>query len=239
MSGTSRKIGKGLLWLVGGGVQGIVWFWSVGGAFFVSAFTFLLDASLLFRIPLFLGSFLLSLAAISQTLIWATTQQRSVSSENVPDGAASGGIRTQVPPADASAVLYPPIRDDELSNTHFERRTVYIAEFARKASRIKWKDAVLHDLTFVECRIIGPAVVVDMVTESTADKFPDCTYDEGTASHWAPDFSIEQRYTGIVGLEDCLFRGCRFSRVGFLYRRDRVDADALALEEGEGEPNAS
>ncbi len=217
MSGVSRKVGRSLLWLVGGGVQGIIWFWSVGGAFFLSAFTFLIEAPLLFRIPLFIGSFLLSLAAISQTLIWATTQPRSVSSENVPDEVNSGNAQTQIPPADASAVLYPPITDDELSKTHFERRTVYIAELARKAAGIKWKDAVLHNITFVECRIVGPAVLALMNTGQFGggDAIIDCSFDEGAEVAWRPAWGYES-YPGIVGAEDCLFRGCRFTRVGLL-----------------------
>ncbi len=202
----------------------------------MSAFTFLLDAPLLFRIPLFVGSFLLSLAAISQTLIWATTQPRAVSSENVPDEVASRESRIQVPPADASAVLYPPIRDDELSKTHFERRTVYIAELARKAAGIKWKDAVLHNTTFVECRIVGPAVLALMNTGQFGggDALIDCSFDEGTEVAWRPAWGYES-YPGIVGAEDCLFRGCRFTRVGLLQSAQ----EPTAIEGGGEEPTSA
>lgn len=211
----------------------------------MSAFTFLLDAPLLFRIPLFIGSFLLSLAAISQALIWATTQTRPVSSGDVPDHVGPAAPQAQVPPSDASLALYPPVREDELTGTFFEMRTVYIAEFARRASSIKYTSPTLEQLTFVECRIVGPAVMVDLNTgRMEGDLFPDCKWDEGLNAYWAPDFSRDQKYAGVIALEDCLFRGCRFSQVGFLYRPsddedDAEEAEVVELEEGKEEPNAS
>lgn len=131
--------------------------------------------------------------------------------------------RSRVPPSDASLAWYPPVGEDELTETLFEKRTVYIAEFARRASSIKYTNPTLQDLTFVECGIVGPAVMVDLETgRMEGDLFPDCKWDEGLLdAYWAPDFSLGQKYTGVIALEDCLFRGCRFSQVVLVPARRR------------------
>lgn len=135
------------------------------------------------------------------------------------------------PPANGLA-LYPPVEDDELSGPVFTQRTVYIAEFARKAAGVKWRDAVINSRTFTECHVVGPAVLVDMNTgQVNAETFVDCSWDEGADSAWA-SASLLQRYTGIVGLEDCLFRGCRFTRVGRLVKSPEQTED----EESKGSP---
>ena len=238
MSETRWSIGKSLLWLLGGGAQSLVWLWSFGGAFFLSAFTLLLEAPLLFRIPFFIGSLVLSFAALSQGLAWFASRQRSVSSEDMPARALPAEDRAQVPPLGANSALYPPIRDDELTKTLFEKRTVYLGDFARKASNIRYTTSTLDGLTFIECSIIGPAAVVDLKTGRTqGDNFPDCKWNEGHDAFWAPDFSTTETLVGVIALEDCLFRGCRFSQVAYLYRPSQdEEAEVVELEEGSEEP---
>lgn len=245
MLGKLRQFGSAFLWVghLGGSVSGYVFLWSLAGAFLVSPLTFLLQAPLLFQIPFSVGLFLLSFAALSSILGAVSTRRRSVSSDDVSDHVGPAAQQAQVPPSDASLALYPPVRQDELTGAFFEMRTVYIAEFARRASSIKYTTPTLEQLTFVECRIVGPAVMVDLNTgRMEGDLFPDCKWDEGLDAYWAPDFSRNQKYAGVIALEDCLFRGCRFSQVGFLYRPsddedDTEEAEVVELEEGKDDSN--
>ncbi len=67
------KIGLGFLRLVLGlvkGMGGTRFFLSVGGALMIASFTFLLEAPLLFRVPFFVGAFMVAFVTISRLLRW-------------------------------------------------------------------------------------------------------------------------------------------------------------------------
>ncbi len=67
------KIGLGFLRLVLGLVKGMGdarFFLSVGGALMIASFTFLLEAPLLFRVPFFVGAFMVAFVAIGRLLRW-------------------------------------------------------------------------------------------------------------------------------------------------------------------------
>lgn len=118
---------------------------------------------------------------------------------------------------------YPLLKRDELSETRFTRRTIHIADFVREVARLNWKDAVVNDRVFEDCHIIGPAILVPMNTGRVGGfTFVDCRWDERIAAFWAPAENIEQAFTGIVGLEDSVFRECRFTRVGVLMSVEEV-----------------
>lgn len=132
---------------------------------------------------------------------------------------------------------YPLLKREELAETHIKRRTVYIADFAREAADLSWADAVIKNRIFEECYIVGPAVLVPMNTgDLTGHVFvgDDQRWEEGGHAFWAPTADL-LKLTGIVGLEDCLFRNCRYRRVGVLMseeelRQRRREADEQGTE---------
>lgn len=132
---------------------------------------------------------------------------------------------------------YPLLKRDELSETRFTRRTIHIADFAREVAGLNWKDAVINDRVFEDCHIVGPAVLVPMNTGRVGGfTFVDCRWDESTTAFWVPAENIEQALTGIVGLEDSVFRECRFTRVGVLMSVEEVRERRGESAEPEGEP---
>jgi hypothetical protein len=122
----------------------------------------------------------------------------------------------QTPPEGASA-LYPPIRDDELAEEYFEKRTVYISDFARKATELGWTNAVIAGRTFKQCRILGPAVLAPMSTVQTSGyTFVDCWWADGVDAFWIACPEDHTNFAGVIGLENCLFQECAFTQVGIL-----------------------
>ena len=110
---------------------------------------------------------------------------------------------------------YPLLKREELSDKHISKRTVYIADFAREVAGLSWNDAVIKDRIFEECYIVGPAVLVPMNTgDLTGHTFvgDDQWWEESGNAFWAPT-SDPVQLTGIVGLQDCVFRNCRYKRL--------------------------
>jgi hypothetical protein len=67
------KIGRGILKLTLGlatGMGATRFLLSVGGALMIASFTFLLEAPLLFRVPFFMGAFIVAFVATSHLLNW-------------------------------------------------------------------------------------------------------------------------------------------------------------------------
>lgn len=144
---------------------------------------------------------------------------------------------------------YPLLKREELSDKHISERTVYIADFAREVAGLSWNDAVVKNRTFEECYIIGPAVLVPMNTgDLTGPTFvgDDQWWEEGENAFWAPT-SDPIAFTGIIGLQDCVFRNCRYRRVGILMSEEELrqwkkEADELVanqIPDEEGQESAN
>ena len=71
------KIGSGTLRLVLGlvtGMGGTRLLLSIGGALMIASFTFLLEAPLLFLMPFFVGTFIVTFVATSRLLKWMSVR---------------------------------------------------------------------------------------------------------------------------------------------------------------------
>ena len=76
---------------------------------------------------------------------------------------------------------------------------------------------VLSGLTFENCEIVGPAVVVLLGDTKVAD------------CHWTGDADAvlwpahgREQVVGAIGLKDCTITGCQFFRVGMLVPDDQL-----------------
>lgn len=78
---------------------------------------------------------------------------------------------------------------------------------------------VIEGVTFENCQIVGPAVVVllDGITMSG------CNF-EGDAESVVWPIGSRSRVMGAVGLKDCTIVGCQFQRIGIAIRDDQMDA---------------
>lgn len=92
----------------------------------------------------------------------------------------------------------------------YREQTVRLADLASL-------DDVLTELTFENCEIVGPAVVV-LLGDT---KVTDC--------HWTgdPDAVLwpahgREQVVGAIGLRDCTITGCQFFRVGMLVPDDQL-----------------
>ncbi len=167
------------------------------------------------RVALGIGIFFVALAVILAVL-------KAV----LERGASNAAGDAPVPPprdsaSEAPSKPYPPIRDDELHKKLFEKRTVYIADFARKFVEMDLVDnidllsnaLVIRGRTFEDCRIHGPAVLVEGYTPEKTDLFAGSNFWKGNAFWDAPE---GEHHTGVIVLKNCTFRDCRFTNVGFL-----------------------
>ena len=80
-------------------------------------------------------------------------------------------------------------------------------------------ESVLEDLTFENCRLVGPAVVLLL-----GGSMSRCSIEgDLDASIWAiPD--DQERIIGAIGLRNCILVGCRISEIGFAVRESEIDA---------------
>jgi hypothetical protein len=125
--------------------------------------------------------------------------------ENAPDQRGHNGEPTSNnphnnPPHDAPV---------DTTASYFRGQDLWIADFARRST-------VVSDKVFEDCQIFGPAVVAAF----NSGTFVDCTWAEGENPKsvlWeaTPD---REKFVGVIGLEDCLFRRCHFVRVGLLVK---------------------
>ncbi|MBN0975438.1 MULTISPECIES: hypothetical protein [unclassified Gordonia (in: high G+C Gram-positive bacteria)] len=69
---------------------------------------------------------------------------------------------------------------------------------------------LIADIRFENCVVFGPAVFV--MLESVA--INNCTFD-APLDDWFWPMKPERRVIGAVGLQNCVFEGCRFTRIGF------------------------
>jgi hypothetical protein len=70
-------------------------------------------------------------------------------------------------------------------------------------------DGVVRDVEFEGCTIVGPAVLLPRADVTIGD----CRFDaELPGLFWT--VSPGATASGGIGLENCVFRGCRFERVG-------------------------
>ena len=104
-------------------------------------------------------------------------------------------------------------------NREFRNEIVRIAELTVNT-------VVLEDLTFQNCRIIGPAVLVPLAGGSIHH----CTFDtsEGVDSIFWEIPATRTSVVGAVGLVNCHFSACTFVGIGIAgprELRERLEAD--------------
>lgn len=96
--------------------------------------------------------------------------------------------------------MSPPLRP---SGDHYRSTTLRITELTVTSD-------LLEGLTFENCQIIGPAVLALL----DGNQIVNCGF-EGTLEGiiWEVPESREQVY-GAIGVRNCLFSGCQFTRIG-------------------------
>lgn len=96
---------------------------------------------------------------------------------------------------------------DELGGERFAvRKRVRLADLVGH-------DSIIRDLTFEDCEIHGPMVV--MSTGRGVGFFDDnCTWDGGKAAVFIT--ATKPKVGGAVGLENCIFRRCRLYNVAIM-----------------------
>lgn len=125
-------------------------------------------------------------------------------------------------PQDSSvpAGPYPFLEPHEYSNQYFKNRSINIAEFAQREGKAgDYNNAVVKNRVFEDCRIYGPAVFYPKaVPDILAQVFVGGSkWSEGrNRVFWIPCPKNHPDLVGIIGLEDCIFRDCRFTQVGVL-----------------------
>lgn len=124
----------------------------------------------------------------------------------------------------------PLVGDDELWEKTYERRSFWMAEFARKTAPSGETQAIIRDRRLYDCRIYGPVIFGPLSSDEIDKVFVDCEWveDEDVVS-W-PLTENRQEYIGSVRLEDCRFEGCRLSRVGLLRQEDTSPVEQLRTE---------
>jgi len=118
---------------------------------------------------------------------------------------------------------HPLLKTEELSETHIKNRTVHIADFAREVADLRWGDTVIEGRTFEDCYILGPAILVPLNTgDLTGHVFVgDDQWYEQDSTFWSAS-SVTDYYAGVIGLENCVFRNCRYKRVGILVPEEEI-----------------
>lgn len=87
----------------------------------------------------------------------------------------------------------------------YENEVVRIADLAVV-------DGMVRNCSFVNCLIIGPAVLAPL--EGTSLQNNIFTSPNAAAMFWIIEDGREE-VIGAVGLEHCVFENCRFERIGF------------------------
>jgi hypothetical protein len=113
--------------------------------------------------------------------------------------------------------LKPRATDEELAGESIDGRTVYIADLIR----VQGHSRQIRDRHFVDCDLVGPAVL--HLGDNTA------------ISGFRPDLSDDRhidelvigsdvsRTSGVAHLTNCLVRNCRSYRISFIASNDVVD----------------
>jgi hypothetical protein len=189
-------------------------------------------------VALFAGVLLVTVGLINHAANWHAAHRNhavavgsgtTINAQNIESVAVHGGPQSEnAPSAGSSQVmpqnsqgqtsgLYPPIRNDELSQANIRNRTIYIADYAWKVRALRWTNAVIIGRRFEDCRIYGPAVLAPMNTgQVEGHTFFDCGWTEGGNAFWMPRPIGHPSFVGLIGLLDCAFVKCEFTQVGIV-----------------------
>jgi hypothetical protein len=146
----------------------------------------------------------------SQAQVREVEQAEARAAENADSGQV--GIHTITLGTDER----PLVEDHELQDKVYERRSLWMAEFARKIAPSGTAQAVIRDRRFYDCRIYGPVVFGPLGRNEINGVFVDCEWIEEQPIVFWPTAEAREEYVGAVRLEDCRFEGCRLSRVGII-----------------------
>jgi hypothetical protein len=79
---------------------------------------------------------------------------------------------------------------------------------------------IVTDMTFENCVITGPAVVLPLA----GTQFISSAFEAPDPESMLWEIAPARRYTvGAIGLLNCIFRGCRFTRIGFGGPREALE----------------
>lgn len=100
-----------------------------------------------------------------------------------------------------------------MARKHYENEVVRLADLSVTSDMVE-------GVTFQDCLVLGPAVVVPL----GETRIENCSF-AGTpdAIFWEVSEGRDL-IIGAVGLSECKFDGCRFERVGFAGGRDILEA---------------
>ncbi len=95
-----------------------------------------------------------------------------------------------------------------------ERARISLPEMAHKKMLAieKGKILVLKNSTFEDCDIHGPAILT-LAEGSFEETFVNCEWGEGQEAFW-PALKRPVRYIGVIDIQSCIFRRCRFKGIG-------------------------
>lgn len=96
------------------------------------------------------------------------------------------------------------VQPNEIWETYFRRRSISIRDL------IEADGSAISERTFEDCFIDGPAVIYPLRTTFDAPTFQ---ADIPEAIFWELSADQEAVY-GAIEVRDCMFRRCRFSRIG-------------------------
>jgi hypothetical protein len=120
-------------------------------------------------------------------------------------------IRVVLVSDSSMAASKPPATAEESAQRYIRGRTLRIAELARD-------DLIIRSRTFEDCDIYGPAVLIAVGTGIMQE----CGF-EGDAETVFWEIPAERvRIAGAIALEDCVFRRCRFSKIGLAGTREFI-----------------
>ena len=120
-------------------------------------------------------------------------------------------------PLASGSARYPLLKNDEFLNTYFKGRTIPIARLADEVGQIKRGTTIIDNLTFQDCHIVGTAALVPLDNRPVVGyTLIDCVHDDAEMAFWTGYDRMYVAYIGTIGSENCVFRDCRFTRVGVL-----------------------
>ena len=99
-----------------------------------------------------------------------------------------------------------PISEDSVktkTSADFDNQKINIAELARDSMLVK-------DKVFVDCELIGPAIIHFKKSVIT-----NCLFDAKLENMFIV-VDLPRVITGIVGFEECVFKKCKFSKIGII-----------------------